>query len=238
MLGEELRPGLRRWTARYEEWKGEVASVALVTESELVLIDPLLVGDQWSQLEQALGDRQLHVLLTIHWHARSTAEVARRFPGTRVWAHSRNRAAIARRTAVSDVFRAGEDLPAGLVALEARPRSEVLLWEPRSRALIVGDALLGTGEMGDGLHTCPASWLPRSTDLDDLRASLRPALDLPVELILLSHGAPVLRAAAAQLAEVATPSAPVPSRGEWESPGNHRTSPWAGESGGCEKRQT
>ncbi len=83
-------------------------------------------------------------------------------------------------------------LPAGLVALEARPRSEVILWEPRSRALIVGDALLGDGEKGAGLHTCPASWLPESTDLDDLRAALRPALDLPVELILTSHGAPVL----------------------------------------------
>jgi len=225
MLGEELRPGLRRWTGRYDDWKGEVASVALVTDAELVLIDPLLTGEQWDRLEHALGDRQPHVLLTIHWHARSAAEVAKRFPGARVWAHSRNRAAIARRAPVTDVFRAGDPLPGGLAAMESRPRSEVLLWEPRSGALIVGDALLGDGEKGAGLHTCPASWLPESTDLDDLRASLRPALELPVELILTSHGAPVLRDAAAQLARVATPSAPVPSQGEWESHENQRTSP-------------
>jgi glyoxylase-like metal-dependent hydrolase (beta-lactamase superfamily II) len=225
MLGEELRPGLWRWTGRYEDWKGEVASVALITDAELVLVDPLLAGGQWDRLERAIGDRQLHVLLTIHWHARSAADVASRFPGARVWAHSRNRAAIARRVPVTDVFRAGDALPAGLRALESRPRSEVLLWEPRSRALIVGDALLGDGEKGAGLHTCPASWLPESTGLDDLRASLRPALDLPVELILTSHGTPVLRDAAAQLARVATPSAPVASRGEWESPENQRTSP-------------
>lgn len=225
MLGEELRPGLWRWTARYEEWKGEVASVALVSESELVLIDPLLVDEQWDQLDRALGDRQLHVLLTIHWHARSAAEVAARFPGTRVWGHSRNRAAIARRVSITDVFRTGDALPGGLVALEARPRSEVLLWEPRSRALIVGDALLGDGEKGTGLHTCPASWLPESTDLEDLRAALRPALELPVELLLPSHGAPVLTGAKTALAEVATPAAPVPSRGEWESPENHKMSP-------------
>jgi glyoxylase-like metal-dependent hydrolase (beta-lactamase superfamily II) len=225
MLGEELRPGLWRWTGRYEDWKGEVASVALVSEAEVVLIDPLLAGAQWERLEGGLGDRQLNVLLTIHWHARSAADVAARFPGTRVWAHSRNRAAVARRVPVTDVFRAGDALPAGLVALEARPRSEVLLWEPRSRALIVGDALLGDGEKGPGLHTCPASWLPESTDLEDLRAALRPALDLPVELILTSHGAPVLSDAAPQLAKVATPSAPVPSQGEWESHENHRTSP-------------
>jgi glyoxylase-like metal-dependent hydrolase (beta-lactamase superfamily II) len=225
MLGDELRPGLWRWTGRYDDWKGEVASVALVSADELVLIDPLLADEQWKQLERGLGDRRLNVLLTIHWHARSAAEVAARLPGTRVWAHSRNRAAVARRVAVTDVFRAGDDLPGGLVALEARPRSEVLLWEPRTRALIVGDALLGDGEKGTGLHPCPASWLPESTDLDDLRASLRPTLALPVELILTSHGAPVLTDAAAQLAQVATPAAPVASREEWESPENHKTSP-------------
>jgi glyoxylase-like metal-dependent hydrolase (beta-lactamase superfamily II) len=195
MLGEELRPGLRRWTAHHEEWKQEVASVALVSEAEVVLIDPLLVGNQWGQLERGLGDRQLHVLLTIHWHARSAGEIASRFDGARIWAHSRNRAAVARRAPVTDVFRSDDELPAGLVALEARPRSEVLFWEPRSRALIVGDALLGDGEKGSGLHTCPVSWLPQSTTLTDLREALRPALDLPVELILTSHGIPVLSSA-------------------------------------------
>ena len=201
MLGEELRPGLWRWTAHHQEWKKEVAAVAVVAGSELVLVDPLLAGDQWQQLEQAIVGRQLHVLLTIHWHARSAAEVAARFDGARVWAHSRNRAAVARRAPVTDVFRLGDPLPAGLVALEARPRSEVLFWEPRSRALIVGDALLGDGEKGDGLHTCPASWLPESTDLADLRSALRPALDLPIELLLPSHGAPVLTGAKQALAE-------------------------------------
>lgn len=192
MLGEELGPGLWRWTAHHEEWKQEVASVAVVSESALILIDPLFVDDQWKQLEHGLGNRQLHVLLTIHWHARSAGEVANRFDGARIWANSRNRAAVARRSPVTDVFRAGDELPAGLVALEARPRSEVLFWEPRSRALIVGDALLGDGEKGSGLHTCPPSWLPESATLNDLRKALRPALDLPVEMVLTSHGSPVL----------------------------------------------
>jgi glyoxylase-like metal-dependent hydrolase (beta-lactamase superfamily II) len=203
MLGEELRPGLWRWSAHHEEWKQEVASVALASEAELVLVDPLLVGDQWDRLERSLGERQLHVLLTIHWHARSAGEIASRFDGARIWAHSRNRAAVARRAPVSDVFRTGDELPAGLVALEARPRSEVLFWEPRSRALIVGDALLGDGEKGSGLHTCPGWWLPESTDLPALRQVLRAALDLPVELLLPSHGAPVLSDAKEELARVA-----------------------------------
>jgi glyoxylase-like metal-dependent hydrolase (beta-lactamase superfamily II) len=203
VLGEELRPGLWRWTAHHEEWKQEVAAIAVETEDELVLIDPLLAGDRWQRLEAAIGDRQLHVLLTIHWHARSAAEVASRFDRVRIWAHSRNRAAVARRAPVTDVFRIDDELPAGLRALEARPRSEVLFWEPRSRALVVGDALLGDGEKGEGLHTCPGWWLPDSTDLDELRGSLRPALELPIEIVLPSHGSPVLSNAREELARVA-----------------------------------
>lgn len=225
MLGEELRPGLWRWTAHHETWKKEVASIAVAGEREVVLIDPLLAGGQWDELESGIGDRQLHVLPTIHWHARSAGDIATRFPAARIWAHSRNRAAIARRTPVTDVFRVGDELPAGLVALETRPRSEVLFWEPRSRALIVGDALLGDGEAGDGLHTCPGWWLPQSTDLEELRASLLPALELPVELVLPSHGTPVLSQARSVLAEVATPGAPVPSGTEWSDPTTPTTSP-------------
>ncbi len=202
MLGEEVRPGLWRWTAHHDEWKREVASFAVEAESGLVLIDPLLTGDQWEQLDEAAADRRLDVLLTIHWHARSAAAVAARFDGGRVWAHSRNRAAVARRAPVTDVFRIGDELPAGLVALEARPRSEVLYWVPRSRALIAGDALLGDGERRAGLHTCPASWLPGANKLDDLRHSLEPVLDLPVELVLPSHGAPILTGAEEALRRV------------------------------------
>jgi glyoxylase-like metal-dependent hydrolase (beta-lactamase superfamily II) len=206
MLGEELKPGLRRWTADHETWKKEVAAFAVESDEELVLIDPLLVGEQWQRLEDGLDGRQLHVLLTIHWHARSAAEVASRFDGAHIWAHSRDRAAVARRAPVTDVFRIGDELPAGLVAIEARPRSEVLFWEPRSRALIIGDALLGDGEKGEGLGTCPAGWLPQSTSLEDLRAALRPALDLPIEILLPSHGASVLKGAREDLARVAAGS--------------------------------
>lgn len=202
MLGEELRPGLWRWAAYHEEWKKEVAAVAVERDTEVAMIDPLLADDQWRQLEDGLGGRQLHVLLTIHWHVRSAAEIASRMRGARIWAHSRDRAAVERRAPVTDVYRLGDALPGGLVPLEARPRSEVLFWEPRSRALIIGDALLGDGEKGEGLHTCPAGWLPRSTSLSDLRAALRPTLDLPVEAVLPSHGSPVLSRAKEELAGV------------------------------------
>jgi glyoxylase-like metal-dependent hydrolase (beta-lactamase superfamily II) len=207
LLGKELRPGLRTWTAHHEEWDREVRSVALVTPEHLVLIDPLLVGDdQWEALDATLGERDLDVLLTVHWHARSTAEIAARHPRARVWANSRGRAAVARRVEPTDVFKVGDELPGGLVAIAGRPRTEVVFWDAAHRALIAGDVLLGDGEgETEGLHTCPASWLPHSDGVAELRKSLRPVLDLPVELVLVSHGAAVETGAEAALSRALAP---------------------------------
>jgi hypothetical protein len=47
---------------------------------------------------------------------------------------------------------------------------------------------------------CPESWLghlPGAFTLGDLRAALAPVADLPVEMVLVSHGEPVLRGGAA-----------------------------------------
>src|SRR5438046_1716909 len=42
-----------------------------------------------------------------------------------------------------------------------------------------------------GRKAAPDSWLPDGVTRDELRASLRPLLDLPVELILPTHGDPI-----------------------------------------------
>lgn len=204
-----MRPGLRTWTNYYGEWKDDVSSYAIARPGELVLIDPLLAKDQWPALEQDAEGRELHVLLTVHWHVRSSAEVRARFPEARVWAHSRNLATIARRVEPTDVFSVGDELPGGVVALEARPRTEVLFWNAAHRALIVGDALVGDGDEGH-LRTCKAWWLPRSTSIEELQATLRPTLDLPVELVLVSHGPSIYSAAGAELSRALGPARPAP----------------------------
>jgi glyoxylase-like metal-dependent hydrolase (beta-lactamase superfamily II) len=56
---------------------------------------------------------------------------------------------------------------------------------------VPGDVILGAE--GGGLRLCPDSWLPGSTGQSQLRSSLQPLLDLPVERVLVSHGEPVLR---------------------------------------------
>jgi glyoxylase-like metal-dependent hydrolase (beta-lactamase superfamily II) len=80
-----------------------------------------------------------------------------------------------------------------------------VLWLPRQRAVAVGDVLLGSGAKpratADPLRLCPERWLGKASHAD-LRDSLRPLLDLPVQRVLVSHGAPVLRAGKRALAAV------------------------------------
>ncbi len=199
MLGEELRPGLRTWTAYHEEWEKHVRGFAIVESERLLLIDPLLVGDQWEELEVMRGGTSLDVLVTIHHHARSAAAIRERHPDATIWAYAPDREEVEKRALVDRNFDAGEELPGGLVALAAPPRPEVVFWDPVHAVLFSGDALLGDGEEGEGLHLCPASWLDAEDGQETLREALAPVLDLPVELVLTAHGEMVLGAAPAAL---------------------------------------
>ena len=166
---------MRRWTAWHEEWKQDVGSLALETSDGLVLIDPL---DPPAELRSPQ-----HVLITVYWHGRSTKDV----DAKHVWASTRSAAPLHNRGIdVTDVFRAGDELPAGIRAYQTARTSEVVYWLPEQRALAVGDVLLGSP-----LRLCPERWLGKQT-LDDLRAALQPLLELPVDRVLVSHGEPVL----------------------------------------------
>ena len=188
MALEEIEPGLRRWTAWHEEWQENVGCLAVDTDDGLVLIDPL---DPPRGLQ-----RPAHVLLTVHWHARSTK-------ARHVWADERAVRLLANRgVEVSRPFTPGEPLPGGIHAFATARPGEVVYWLPRQRAVAVGDVLLGAGakprDTGAPLRLCPERWLGKATR-DDLRESLAPLLDLRVSRVLVSHGEPVLRGGAAAL---------------------------------------
>lgn len=200
-----VEEGLWRWTAYYEEWRDEVGCVYYEAPDAIVLIDPLVPTEQsarfWEALDRGVkrADVPVHVLITVFWHARSAGEIVRRYGG-RLHAASRARAAIQRRTnAVTNVFRPGEPLPAGIEALASGRATEVVYWIPEHRALVPGDVILGHND--GGLRLCPESWLPAGVDHVRLRKALKPLLDLPVERVLVSHGEPVTENARARLAE-------------------------------------
>jgi glyoxylase-like metal-dependent hydrolase (beta-lactamase superfamily II) len=199
----QIAPGLWRWTTFYDEWGEDVGSVYCETRDGVVLIDPLVPTAEserfWSALDRDVarvgGD--VHVLITVFWHVRSTVAVRERYEA-RLWAPGRGRAAIARRAGdVTDSFKPGDDVAGGIRSLPTARASEVLFWLPEHRTLVPGDVLLGDGT--GGLRMCPPSWLPEGKDHASLAESLRPLLDLPVERVLVSHGEPVLENARAAL---------------------------------------
>jgi glyoxylase-like metal-dependent hydrolase (beta-lactamase superfamily II) len=179
-----VAPGLRRWTAWHEEWQEPVASVAVDTESGIVLIDPL-------DPPRGLA-RPDHVLLTVYWHIRSVPELT----ADEVWA-SRRGARPLRNRGVRVTRNVEDDaLPGGIRAFPTARSSEVVYWLPDQKAVVIGDVLLGAGAKPrpsrEQLRLCPPGWLGKATH-EALRESLRPLLDLPVQRVLVSHGEPVVR---------------------------------------------
>jgi hypothetical protein len=176
----EVAPGLRRWTAWHDHWEEDVGSLAVDTADGLVLIDPIEPPPELRRPD--------HVLLTVYWHARGAAELK-----ARTWAPSRSLRPLSNRGVQAE--NAAADLPGGIRAFQTARAAEAVYWLPEQRAVVVGDVLLGAGAKpratDDPLRLCPQGWLGKATH-DDLRKSLRPLLDLPVERVLVSHGAPVL----------------------------------------------
>lgn len=205
MRVQKLRPGLWRWTALHpewtpeDEWGEEVGCLYQETEDAVTLIDPLVPPEDSARFLEAL-DRDVartacpvHILITIFWHARSAGTLVERYPGTRVWVHEPARQLVEERAPVTDVFRAGEALPGGVLSVDAGRAHEVLFWLPAHAALVTGDVLLGSES---GLTLCPTEWLVR-LDPDAVRTGLRDRLQgLSVEQVLPAHGEPILANAA------------------------------------------
>jgi hypothetical protein len=186
----ELRPGLYRWTARHPDaeadpqagspadWGPEVGSVAYAARDALVLVDPLVRSDR-SDLQEELDElvrrhrKPVVILTTLQFHRRSREGLVARYGAS--------------------TSRAKKALPEGVETIQIRGAGETMVWLPEHGALIPGDRLLG-GDSG-GLRVCPESWLrylPSKMTQTQLRKALRPLLELPVEMVLVSHGEPVL----------------------------------------------
>ncbi|MDQ2967701.1 MAG: hypothetical protein M3R37_05200 [Actinomycetota bacterium] len=184
---QQVAPGLWRWSETHPEWEPpeqedtpadwppEVGCVAFETPNTLVLIDPLVVkGDHAALDERAAGKERVAILVTVTWHERSRDELTRRYD-------------------------APTALPESVEALEIQGAGETIFWIPEHGALVPGDRILG--DRPPGLRMCPESWLRHlgGYTQKNLRAGLQPLLDLPVEMVLVSHGEPVLRNGHAEL---------------------------------------
>jgi glyoxylase-like metal-dependent hydrolase (beta-lactamase superfamily II) len=192
---QELRPGLWRWTAEHPEWDHaqhwgpEVGSVYAELPDAVVVVDPLVPAGEderfWSALDrdvQRLG-LPVRVLLTVHWHERSVAAVLDRYDAT-LWRPEEK-----------------GDLPTGVQpeVVKGADWVEAMFFLEPHRALVTGDLLIGK----NGGIELPIEWFPkaeREWAERELKPELRKRLGaLPIELVVVSHGEPVLANGAAAL---------------------------------------
>jgi hypothetical protein len=199
----QVRPGLYRWTALHPEadpdprpggpadWGPEVGSVAYAGVDALTLVDPLVPAER--------DDLRAELDALVRRHAQRVAIV------TTIGFHRRSRDELAERYGAS-TSRARAGLPEGVETVRIQGAGETMVWLPEHRALIPGDRLIGDDR--GGLRLCAESWLrylPSGMGHDGLRSALAPVLELPVELVLVSHGDPVLENGRDALARALAP---------------------------------
>jgi hypothetical protein len=188
---EDLGGGVWRWALRHPEWRprtefgAEVACYAVRAGEDTVLIDPLFADGVADELDGIVSGA-VTVAVTIPYHVRSAAEASRRWDAPIV-----GHPDLARRLPGTEVH---EDAPG--VRVHPIPQHKERIVEVAD-TLAFGDRIVG---VDGGLRI----WDQRTMTerhRAKLRAWLGPLLELDVDRVLTTHGAPVLRDGRAALAE-------------------------------------
>ena len=188
----ELQAGVWWWEAPHPEWTEPddwttrgVSSYAIDTGDRLLLFDPLAVP---AEVEELAAGRETAIVLTSPWHRRDAVSLADRLDAV---IHVPPPDPPDPDPVPGQVFRAGDRLPVGVEAFAGVEENDLMLWVESRRALVTGDRLI---DPGSGLEL-PTAWLPEDMSRERALEILHPLLDLPVELVLPTHGPPTDRAA-------------------------------------------
>ena len=194
----ELQRGVWWWEAMHPEWEPgdeatedwgpEVSSYAIDDGERLVLIDPTTPP---SPVDELASERETVVVLTCPWHERDTRKLVERF-GASVFAPPSD--APSDNPLTAQLFAAGDQLPVGVEAFPGMEPNDLVLWIESHRALLAGDTLI---DRGHGFEF-PVDWANKGVPAEQIRETLLPLLELPVALVLPTHGAPTDRAALAR----------------------------------------
>lgn len=196
----EVRAGVWHWEAHHPEWNERqwwgplVSSYAIDDGARLVLFDPLAPPDE---VEQLAAERETAIVLTCPWHRREAQTLATRY-GATLYAPPPDAGDLS--PVDGTVYREGDRLPVGVEALPGMEPNDLLLWIESHGALVAGDTLQDRGDglrfLGDLANNVPPEWAAAA---EEIRGGLQQQLlALPVEVVLLTHGAPTDRAALEQ----------------------------------------
>jgi hypothetical protein len=184
----EVEAGIWHWQAPHPEWNARgaawgkvVSSYAIEIDDELVLFDPLALPSE-------LEERATAIVLTCPWHRRDATSLAERL-GLPIYVPPPDPPDPD--PVKGHVFQAGDRLAVGVEAFPGRELNDPVLWIESRRALVAGDSLI---ERDKGLEF-PRDWAPDDASPEELLESMQPLLELPVELVLPTHGEPTDRAA-------------------------------------------
>lgn len=177
MCVEELRPGLWWWTAPHPDWKPESDTPTGwgrdVSSYAVEAGDGIVLIDPLAPPAE-LAERAIAVAVTCEWHERDSAALT------------------------LPVYQPGStgEPPPGIEAKPTYTDLEIMFWIPEHRAMVFGDIV----SVREGRPSVNWTWVEEGHDESEIAPSLRPLLDLPVELILPGHGEPVTGGAHAALA--------------------------------------
>jgi glyoxylase-like metal-dependent hydrolase (beta-lactamase superfamily II) len=187
-----------------------VSSYAVDDGQRLLLFDPLAPP---SEIDELAADRETAVVLTAPWHERDTQSLVERL-GLPVYVPSPDteddlmqKFGITREQAAggspdvawllagdgAHLYGSGERLAVGVEPFAGREPNDMVLWIGGSHAVISGDTLV---DFGRGLEI--NGWLRAGVTRKKIVEGLRPLLDLPVDVVLATHGGPTERTALAR----------------------------------------
>ena len=192
----EVRDGIWHWESQHPEWNERqwwgplVSSYAIDDGAQLVLFDPL---EPPAAIDALAEVRETAIVLTCPWHRRGADALAQRY-GATLYVPPPDEGDTS--PVDGTVYRAGDRLPVGVEALPGMEPNDLLLWIESHGALVAGDTLQDRGEglqfLGDLANNVPPEW---SAAAEQVREGMQQLLALPVEIVLLTHGAPTDRAA-------------------------------------------
>ena len=185
----DVAPGLWLWQVEYPDWRpglgwGPVVnSTCVESGGEVILLDPLAppsdAAEVWARLE---AQRPTVVVVLKPDHVRDVDLFVRRY-GARAFGPYLFWRQNVPETELEGI-EPGSELPGRLVALyDGRDRKETPLWLPEQRAIVFADAL--TAPDGE-LRVWATPWHE-----ERVLPALRALLELPFELVIVSHGEPV-----------------------------------------------
>ena len=180
-----------------------MSSYAIDDGERLLLFDPLAVPVALLALAR---EREPVIVLTAPWHERHAQALVERLqaavfappPDTAQdlidkYAITAERAGEGSpdlkwlRSASSNAhwYAGGDRLAIGIEAYAGREHNDLVLWIESVRAVVAGDSLV---DFGTGLAL--NEWLRGGVTREQAVKRLRPLLELPVEFVLPTHGAP------------------------------------------------